>query len=103
MPYIKQELRDQLDPFINNVINAIASELDTQRAGMLNYTISQIVSECTSNVDEYSWSYNEIAETIATFECAKLEFYRRVAGPKEDRAIKENGDLQGYEFSSSRN
>ena len=34
-----------------------------------------------------------IGDVVNAMECAKLEFYRRVAAPYEDTKIKENGDV----------
>ena len=38
----------------------------------------------------------KINEAVGALECAKLEFYRRLAGPCEDRKVAENGDLTEY-------
>ena len=37
------------------------------------------------------------SRAIAVFEAAKLEFYRRIAAPYEDRAIAKNGDIPEYQ------
>jgi hypothetical protein len=39
------------------------------------------------------WDYRRINEVMGALECAKQEFYRRVAVPYEDKKIKENGDV----------
>jgi hypothetical protein len=38
-------------------------------------------------------SYAAIADVVTVLETAKLEFYRRVAAPYEDRKVAENGDV----------
>jgi hypothetical protein len=38
-------------------------------------------------------NYKHINEIIGVLECAKQEFYRRVAAPYEDTKIQENGDV----------
>ena len=62
-----------------------------QTAGELNYLI-------TTNVLRYlhgapKLSYAEINAVIGVLECAKMEFYRRLAAPYEDTKIRENGDV----------
>ena len=97
MPYIVQEQRDTLKPSLDGVQAAIAT-LDMEGAnvdGVVNYTISTIVSR-SFNPTGGRWSYFMIARAMGAFICAALEFYRRVAGPKEDIAIAENGDIEPY-------
>ena len=98
MPYIHKCLRKDIDHEISILIDTISTELPANRAGMLNYTISRIVTESINDPDLcLGWSYNQITEAIATFQCAQDEFNRRIVGPKEDRSIAENGDLPAYE------
>lgn len=80
MPYIHKNSRLTLaDP-----INAPASP------GGLNYVI-------TTKIDTYlkhvGVSYSTINEVIGVLECAKLELYRRIAAPYEDKKLAENGDV----------
>lgn len=81
MPYIKQEDRKKLDavdlPWIENT-------------GELNYFITTI---CQSYIYERGLNYQNINAVIGALECAKLELYRRVASPYEDKKILENGDV----------
>jgi hypothetical protein len=81
MPYIKQEDRKKFNeidlPYIEN-------------AGELNYLITTI---CQSYICEKGLNYAHINEVIGALECAKLELYRRVASPYEDKKILENGDV----------
>lgn len=62
--------------------------------GALNYLI-------TSLVDAYAFpagvSYTRINEVIGVLECAKLELYRRIAAPYEDKKCRENGDVYTFE------
>lgn len=97
MPYIKQEQRDRLKPALDDLRASIAMlEMDGAGVdGILNYVISTLVSDGI-NPTKQSWSYADIARAVAVFECAKLEYYRRVAGPKEDVAICDNGDIASY-------
>jgi Domain of unknown function (DUF6899) len=80
MPYIKKERRD-----------AILAGAKAQDAGELNFAI-------TSLVDEYLQArgglrYSHLNEVIGALDCAKLELYRRVAAPYEDKKIEENQDV----------
>ncbi len=90
MPYIKQERRDKLDPDIAK-LRDILWTMDDQ-AGDLNYVISRLVGGLFFK----SPSYGRIAKLTGILENVKQEFYRRVAGPYEDEAIKKNGDLPRY-------
>lgn len=95
MPYIKLEGRLALDEPIDRIWELLDNPESDQLDGQLNYVISRIVGSAFAP-SEGEWSYHSIARCIAVFECAKLEFYRRVAGPKEDKAIKTNGDIDEY-------
>lgn len=83
MPYIKQEERRKFDDAINNL------QLPSD-AGELNYLLTFI---CDAYLQTKSKKYANINEVIGVLECAKQEFYRRVAGPYEDIKIGENGDV----------
>lgn len=80
MPYISAQRRDELG----------YDDTVPETAGELNYVI-------TAAVDNYLLlsprSYGAINEAIGVLECAKLELYRRVAAPYEDRACERNGDV----------
>ena len=95
MPYIKQIFRDAIDREIESLLQVLITLLSSNQ-GALNYTISRIVTE-TVNSPGTDWSYDQICQVTAAFENAKLEFYRRVAGPKEDQAIIDNGDIPAYD------
>lgn len=62
---------------------------EPQSAGELNYTITQI---CVKYLGD-NISYNKINEIMGVLECAKQEFYRRVATKYEDQKMGENGDV----------
>lgn len=97
MPYIKKELRDQLEPEINALfrkINHISDEDSIE--GILNYTFSSLADVIVTSNKEVEWRYFLINRIIGVFECIKLEFYRRLAGPYEDKAIEKNGDIDVY-------
>lgn len=87
MPYIKKELRLKLDVEIEKLINSVKSCGVENRAGVLNYSISKLINGL------YDLKYSEVNEAVGMLECAKLEYYRRVASPYEDKKIVENGDV----------
>ena len=82
MPYINQQQRHELDSLL--ILRSPSS------AGELNYKITQLL-------DEYlkfkGLNYENLNVCIGALECAKLELYRRVAAPYEDKKIAKNGDV----------
>ncbi|MBD3408518.1 MAG: hypothetical protein GF411_20510 [Candidatus Lokiarchaeota archaeon] len=90
MPYIPVEAREELDNSIENLANSLTNE------GEVNYAITRILSiACGVSEPRYS----KINKAIGILECAKLEFYRRLA-KYEDKKIDENGDV--YEYKESK-
>lgn len=85
MPYITQHMRDFL------------KEHPPTNSGSLNYLLTQICQQYIE-ASEISLNYRTINEIVGALECAKLEFYRRMAVPYEDKKIAENGDV--YEVTS---
>jgi hypothetical protein len=86
MPYIKSERRTAV---------LIAAEPDVMSAGELNFIFSAFINKY---VEQHNLSYQTINDVIGALEGAKLEFYRRVAVPYEDKKLQENGDV--YKSSS---
>ena len=78
MPYIDKERRKWLEEHV------------MQSSGELNYNITMV---CKEYLEENHLSYKTINEIVGALECAKLEFYRRIAVPYEEQKIKENGDV----------
>jgi hypothetical protein len=88
MPYIKQEDRDRLENAIDDLADRVLTD------GQLNYAITRLVVRYFAH---NGWCYDLIARAVGALECVKLEFYRRLAGPYEDKAITKNGDLPEYQ------
>jgi hypothetical protein len=91
MPYIKQTQRTVLEDEIQELVNRITTAIpEDQYDGVLNYVITEIVHRLilTPGV-----RYARIQQIVGVLECAKLEVYRKVAGPYEDVKIEENGDV----------
>ena len=81
MPYIAgQTRRDELDDGLNV----------PQNAGELNFKITKLLD---NYLYHHGLSYSTINEITGVMECAKIEFYRRVAIPYEEKKIRENGDV----------
>ena len=80
MPYITLEARERLDK---------GDKPST--AGELNYAITRLVDEYLIQKGEIR--YGHLNEVIGVLECAKLELYRRLAAPYEDKKLNETGDV----------
>lgn len=80
MPYIKKERRIPRDK----------RGYTANGVGELNYAISRL---CDLYLEDYGEDYRNINAVIGALECAKLEFYRRIAAPYEDTKLAENGDV----------
>ena len=65
---------------------------DSTPGGDINYIVTRLL---THWIEARGVSYTVIADVVGVLETAKLELYRRVAGPYEDRKIEENGDVYG--------
>jgi hypothetical protein len=89
MPYIAPERRRLYD----EAIAAVAAKLDDSTpGGDINYIVTRLLVHW---IEERGLSYSVIADATGVLETAKLELYRRVAGPYEDRKVDENGDVYG--------
>ena len=86
MPYIQPGQRMPLDPLIEKLAKALPR---TEFAGQLNYVVSKLAAHLLHD----QLNYARVNEIIGALECAKLELYRRVAGPYEDTKIDLNGDV----------
>jgi hypothetical protein len=83
MPYIIKEDRWPLEHLIIQLGDRINDP------AKLNYVISCLAHKLARRGGNYS-AYNAV---IGALECAKLEMYRRLVAPYEDKKIIENGDL----------
>ena len=88
MPYIKKEDRITLD----YSIEALAISISTYDgiAGRFNYSISRMIDII---LGQRGLNYANVNEIVGALECIKLELYRRIASPYEDKKIEENGDV----------
>jgi hypothetical protein len=98
MPYIAQEQRAAINEPPQELISQIRESLVDERDGILNYCISEMVcqSMCPPSGE---WRYRLLERCIGIVECCKLELYRRLVGPYEDKCIQKNGDIESYHQS----
>lgn len=80
MPYIDKQAQEKLK----------SGAYNAETPGELNFLI-------TSIIDKYLFDnnlrYGTINDVIGVLECAKLELYRRIAAPYENKKMRENGDV----------
>lgn len=86
MPYIKQGQREDLNEAISN----LSDVLNGTDPGEINYTITKIL---LGTLGYRSMHYHDVNMMVGVLECVKLELYRRLAAPYEDKKIEENGDV----------
>lgn len=84
MPYIKPEERRKFE----YAAAVLAQQIETP--GQLNFVITTILVHYWNRV---GIAYDKLNEVIGVLECAKMEAYRRLIGPYEDKKIDENGDV----------
>ena len=80
MPYVEKKQRSR----INNGMSP------PETPGELNYAISHI---CQTYMRKKQKRYSTFNDIVGALEAAKLEFYRRIVAPYEDKAIARNGDI----------
>lgn len=84
MPYISKEKRCELDSFIQELSEK------AQSPGDLNYIITLLIHNYIKKV---GLNYTNLNSAIGVLESAKLEFYRQVVSPYENKKINENGNV----------
>lgn len=91
MPYIVKTEREQIDYYVDGVLESCHSW------GAVNYAVSTLVTKFLKHICfSGKLSYENLQNAMGLFECAKEEFYRRVVVPYEEKKIKENGDVASY-------
>ncbi len=86
MPYITQDQREYIDRHLHSILFQLKELPYT--VGELNYIITKLMIALIKEKN-----YTQMNNIIGAMECAKLEFYRRMVAPYEDKKIKENGDV----------
>ena len=85
MPYI-------LEPRTNLTHAAALGVASADSVGKLTYLLTAICAEYLRQ--QSSLRYQSIAEAVAALECTKLELYRRIGAPYEERMKQTNGDVE---------
>lgn len=85
MPYIKANDRVKYDRLIQEF-----SSIENTTPGDLNYIITNLINNW---IVQNGKNYQNLNSAVGVLECAKLEYYRRIASVYEDEKIKENGDV----------
>lgn len=96
MPYIKQDFRDELVPFIDAISNKV-NEMhkinpSQTRDGLLNFAFTEIINQTFPNS-----RYTDFNEIIGFLECCKFEYYRKKIAPYEDLKETENGAVRQFD------
>jgi len=78
MPYILKQDRNR------------DTKAHPKNPGQLNWIISEAVAYY---IKGHGLNYQTINDVVGALECAKQEFYRRLAVPYENRKIIDNGDV----------
>lgn len=87
LPYVKPENRAKYEKSLGELIDILRSLPVEEVDGELNYVVTRMLKQV------YPLRYFHINKAIGVLECVKLEFYRRVAAPYEDKKMKESGDV----------
>ena len=82
MPYIenKSGIREVL----------LDGQISPRNVGELNYLITRL---CHTYIERHGLSYATCNDVTGVLECAKMELYRMVAAPYEDKKKRENGSV----------
>lgn len=86
MPYIKQEIREFLDPEIDALVARIRGGF--LEDGNINYVITRLMLELYGK-----GGYAMFNRAMGVLDCVAREFYRRRVAVYEDKKIIENGDV----------
>lgn len=89
MPYITKESRDNLDSSLEPLLEILKGAQYSLTPGEINYVLTKVVHAYLST----ELNYYRLNSMIGALECCKMELYRRIAVPYEDRKIAENGDI----------
>lgn len=98
MPYIPKLDRISLDEEINMLQKGLLNLVNFDEArlpGPFNYAVSSLIEKTFLREGV---SYAKINAAIGVLECIKLELYRKVAAPYEQKKESENGSV--YENSN---
>lgn len=94
MPYIQHQNRSDLNQHLEPLLKVLVARENNE--GDLNYSISFLLDALARSKPCYA----TVNRLVGALECAKIEFYRRVAAPYEDAKIIQNGDVYAPQESN---
>jgi len=77
-------------PYIKEHRPALTPTVVPYTPGELNFVLTKV---CLNYLEQVGKDYRAINDIVGALECAKLEFYRRLAASYEDTKIATNGDV----------
>lgn len=86
MPYLPDTQRND----IHDDLLAAGLDFWPENAAELNYIVSELINNF---LRQKGLNYSNVNEMIGALECCKMELYRVVAAPYEDRKMQENGPV----------
>lgn len=93
MPYIKEKDREAALDMFEDAGDFAYKLTDV----ILDYLFQKTVKRAITNEDIKGWKdkikFSTYSHAIGVLECVKLELYRRMIAPYEDRKCEENGDV----------
>lgn len=88
MPYVKQQQRARLDPYIWQLIVELVRM--GFASGDVSYALTQVL---LSYVKYHGKCYKTLKDVGGILSYTDKEFYRKVVAPYEDKKAKENGEV----------
>lgn len=76
-------------PYIKFIDKFEVHKRGAKTSGELNFHITTLILNYLGD----NYNYQKINDVIGALESCKLEFYRRLVVPYEEKKIKENGDV----------
>lgn len=92
MPYLNYDKKEFLNNHkeIDNLVNKIYNNNDS--GGMLCFVVYKLMVDLARKQGDIL-RFGYLSKILSEVDCAKLEFYRRIVAPYEDKKIIENGDV----------
>lgn len=85
MPYLREAQREYFTDLLRALEHSHIAD-----GGELNFLIAMLVKQF---LDTHPLRYETFNTVIGALEAEKLEIYRRLVAPYEDKAIERNGDV----------
>jgi hypothetical protein len=90
MPYVKEEIKQSLEPELKNLIDKLTPLLSS---GIIVYVLYKIVKEVYGHSE---LGFDLMSEGNKVLDDASREYYRKVMAPYEDGKIEQNGNVEFY-------